>query len=207
MNGWSRSAQDGATLALIEAAKTAAVNGDEKAAIRDLTGARAAIANDQELLPLLAAAARAVQPALRDPSCRTACERLLAAIARDLGEAAPRQSRTFREGIPVSTANEIPGWVIIDYVGEVVGVVVRSRGYFPQIGAKLQSVVGGELDAMTKLLHETRIVAIDRLVDEALARGGNAVIAMRLDVSEMAGVWTEVCAYGTAVLASRADTT
>jgi uncharacterized protein YbjQ (UPF0145 family) len=104
----------------------------------------------------------------------------------------------------VSTANEIPGWVVTEYVGEAVGVVVRSRGYFPRMGAKLQSVVGGELDAMTKLLHDTRLVAIDRLVDEAAARGGNAVIPMRLEVAEMAGIWTEVCAYGTAVRATRA---
>jgi uncharacterized protein YbjQ (UPF0145 family) len=39
------------------------------------------------------------------------------------------------------------------------------------------------------------------MVEEAQARGGNAVIAMRFDTSEMGTNWTEICAYGTAVIA------
>jgi uncharacterized protein YbjQ (UPF0145 family) len=37
------------------------------------------------------------------------------------------------------------------------------------------------------------------MTQEAEARGGNAVVAMRFDTSEMGGNWTEICAYGTAV--------
>ena len=37
------------------------------------------------------------------------------------------------------------------------------------------------------------------MVAEAESRGGNAVLAMRFDTSEMGGNWTEICAYGTAV--------
>jgi uncharacterized protein YbjQ (UPF0145 family) len=110
----------------------------------------------------------------------------------------------WRTGLPVSTADEIPGWEITDYVGEVFGVIVRSRGTFPQMGANLKSVVGGELTAMTNLLRATREEAIDRLVEEAVHRGADAVIAMRFDVTSMAETWTEVCAYGTAVTARRA---
>jgi Putative heavy-metal-binding len=39
------------------------------------------------------------------------------------------------------------------------------------------------------------------MIEEARARGGNAIIAMRFDTSEMGDVWTEICAYGTAVVA------
>ena len=38
------------------------------------------------------------------------------------------------------------------------------------------------------------------VVAEAEARGGNAVLAMRFDTSEMGGNWTEICAYGTAAV-------
>jgi uncharacterized protein YbjQ (UPF0145 family) len=43
-------------------------------------------------------------------------------------------------------------------------------------------------------------VVIDRMVQEAESRGANAVLAMRFDTSEMGGNWTEICAYGTAVV-------
>jgi uncharacterized protein YbjQ (UPF0145 family) len=110
---------------------------------------------------------------------------------------------TFRVGMPVSTANEVPGWEITGYVGEVFGLIVRSRGAFPQLGANLKSVFGGELGTMTNLLRTTREQAVQRLVEEAEHRGADAVIAMRFDVTTMGDTagWTEVCAYGTAVKA------
>jgi uncharacterized protein YbjQ (UPF0145 family) len=45
---------------------------------------------------------------------------------------------------------------------------------------------------------------IDRLVEEAQAKGADAIVAMRFDTSEMGGNWTEICAYGTAVRARKA---
>lgn len=107
----------------------------------------------------------------------------------------------FRTGMPVSTSNEVPGWEITSYIGEVFGLVVRSRGAFPQLGAKLGSLVGGELTPMTNLLRDTRQHAISRMVAEAEQRGADAIIAMRFDVTSMgdSAGWTEVCAYGTAV--------
>ncbi len=44
---------------------------------------------------------------------------------------------------------------------------------------------------------------IERMVEEAEAKGANAVVAMRFDTSEMGGTWTEICAYGTAVRAKK----
>jgi uncharacterized protein YbjQ (UPF0145 family) len=106
--------------------------------------------------------------------------------------------------MPVATSNDLPGWEITMYLGEVFGLVVRSRGAFPQLGAKLGAMFGGELGAMTDLLRETRQHAIARLVDDAEQRGADAVIAMRFDVTSMgdSAGWTEVCAYGTAVAAT-----
>jgi uncharacterized protein YbjQ (UPF0145 family) len=54
---------------------------------------------------------------------------------------------------------------------------------------------------MTTMLAEGRQQAIQRLVEEATQRGANAIVAMRFDTSELGGVWTEICAYGTAVVA------
>jgi uncharacterized protein YbjQ (UPF0145 family) len=52
---------------------------------------------------------------------------------------------------------------------------------------------------MTKNLEVSRQEVIQRMAEAAAQRGGNAVLAMRFDTSEMGGNWTEICAYGTAV--------
>ena len=101
----------------------------------------------------------------------------------------------------VVTTNDIPGWEIQRVCGEVFGLTVRSRNAFSQMGAGLKSIFGGELQGMTKNLADSRNEVMARMIEEARARGGNAIIAMRFDTSEMGDVWTEICAYGTAVVA------
>ena len=99
----------------------------------------------------------------------------------------------------ISTMNDIPGYQITEVLGEVFGLTVRSRNIGAQIGAAFKSLIGGELKGMTKNLVESREQVIARLIEEAAAKGADAVIAMRFDTSEMGEVWTEICAYGTAV--------
>lgn len=103
----------------------------------------------------------------------------------------------------ITTMNDLPGYQIDEVFGEVFGLTVRSRNLGSQIGAGLKSLVGGELKGMTKMLAEGRLHAQERLEEEAAARGANAVVAFRFDTSELGGTWTEICAYGTAVKASR----
>ena len=99
----------------------------------------------------------------------------------------------------VTTMNDIPGYEVIDVFGEVMGLTVRSRNIGSQIGASLKSIIGGELKGMTKALIYSRQQVMDRMIEEAEAKGANAIIAMRFDTSEMGPQWTEICAYGTAV--------
>lgn len=83
------------------------------------------------------------------------------------------------------------------------GLTVRSRNVGSQIGASLKSLFGGELKGMTKMLAAGRDHATERLVEQAEAKGANAVVAFRFDTSELGSTWTEICAYGTAVRARR----
>ena len=103
----------------------------------------------------------------------------------------------------ITTMNDLPGYEIEEVLGEVFGLTVRARNVGAQLGATLKSLVGGELKGMTKMLAEGRTHATERLVEEAEAKGANAVIAFRFDTSELGTTWTEICAYGTAVRASR----
>jgi uncharacterized protein YbjQ (UPF0145 family) len=99
----------------------------------------------------------------------------------------------------ITTANDLPGYEIVETLGEVFGLTVRSRNIGSQFGAGLKSIFGGELKGMTKALADSREQVIGRMVEEAQAKGGDAIVAMRFDTSEMGQNWTEICAYGTAV--------
>jgi uncharacterized protein YbjQ (UPF0145 family) len=101
----------------------------------------------------------------------------------------------------IVTTNDLPGWEIQRVCGEVFGLTVRSRNAFSQIGAGFKSMFGGELAEMTKNLADSRNEAMGRLIAEAQSRGGNAILAMRFDTTEIGDTWTEICAYGTAVQA------
>jgi uncharacterized protein YbjQ (UPF0145 family) len=104
----------------------------------------------------------------------------------------------------VTTMNDIPGYEIDEVFGEVMGLTVRSRNIGSQIGAQLKSILGGELKGMTTALIDSRRQVMERMIQEAEAKGGNAIVAMRFDTSEMGPQWTEICAYGTAVRAHKA---
>jgi uncharacterized protein YbjQ (UPF0145 family) len=103
----------------------------------------------------------------------------------------------------ITTMNDLPGYTIDEVLGEVFGLTVRSRNIGSQIGATLKSLGGGELKGMTKMLAEGRAHATERLVEEAEAKGADAIIAFRFDTSELGTTWTEICAYGTAVRARK----
>ncbi len=103
----------------------------------------------------------------------------------------------------ISTMNDLPGYEIDEVLGEVFGLTVRSRNVGSQIGAAFKSLKGGELKGMTKMLAEGREHATERLIAEATEKGANAIVAFRFDTSELGSVWTEICAYGTAVRATK----
>ena len=103
----------------------------------------------------------------------------------------------------ITTMNDIPGYEIEEVFGEVFGLTVRSRNIGSQLGAGLKSILGGELKGMTKALVDSRNQVTERMVEEAEAKGANAIVAMRFDTSEMGQNWTEICAYGTAVRARK----
>jgi uncharacterized protein YbjQ (UPF0145 family) len=99
----------------------------------------------------------------------------------------------------IVTTNDIPGYEIVEVHGEVFGLIARSRNVFSNIGASFRTVFGGEVKGYTKLLIESREHAAQRMVENAKSRGGNAIVAMRFDCSEIGGIMSEVAAYGTAV--------
>ncbi|HEX8630851.1 MAG TPA: YbjQ family protein [Catenuloplanes sp.] len=99
----------------------------------------------------------------------------------------------------VVSSNDIPGHDIEVVLGEVFGVTVRARNVGAGFTAGLRAIGGGEIPEMTQLLLQSRNEAMGRMIHFARQRGANAIVAFRFDSGEIAGHWTEICAYGTAV--------
>jgi uncharacterized protein YbjQ (UPF0145 family) len=102
-----------------------------------------------------------------------------------------------------TTAFELPGHRIVSNFGVVRGIVVRSRSIVGNIGAALQTLVGGNITLYTELCERARADAFQLLLEHAAAVGANALIGVRYDANEVSAGVTEVLAYGTAVVVER----
>ena len=98
--------------------------------------------------------------------------------------------------VVVVTLDAVPGRVVTGVLGDVVGVVARSR----ELPQHLRT--GNPLDAYALMLTQSRQDAVDRLVEMAAEAGADAVLGLRYDSSEITQSLSEVVAYGTAVTLS-----
>ena len=98
----------------------------------------------------------------------------------------------------VTTTENIPEARVVETLGQVFGLTVRSRSLGGNIVAVLKSLVGGEIRSYVKLNEDARRQALDRMVQNAAAMGANAVTMMRFDSTEMGRSMSEIVAYGTA---------
>lgn len=98
-----------------------------------------------------------------------------------------------------TTGFDVPGFKIVDNLGVVRGVVVRSRSVFGTIGAGFQTILGGNISLFTELAERTRKQAFDTMLVQAHKAGADAVIGIRYDANEIMKGVTEVLCYGTAV--------
>ena len=101
---------------------------------------------------------------------------------------------------PVTTALELPGTVVAQNLGICYGLVVRSMGAGKSLVAGFKSIAGGEIKQYSRLVEDSRRQSIDRMIDNARQMGANAIISMRFDSSEIGQAFTEIVAYGTAVV-------
>ena len=106
---------------------------------------------------------------------------------------AARKARLVRHSLPVVTMDKMVGQEIIEVLGEVIGVVARTRELRPDLRT------GNPVDGYATMLTESRQEAVARLVEMAADAGAHAVVGLRFDCSEITQSLSEVCAYGTAV--------
>jgi uncharacterized protein YbjQ (UPF0145 family) len=99
----------------------------------------------------------------------------------------------------VTTCNELAGFRIVQTLGIVRGIVVRSRSVVGNFAAGIQMLFGGNITVFTSLCEQARQDAFAIMVEHARRLHANGVVAMRYDATEVTAGVTEVLAYGTAV--------
>jgi uncharacterized protein YbjQ (UPF0145 family) len=98
-----------------------------------------------------------------------------------------------------TTAFELPGYRVVKSLGVVRGIIVRSRSIVGNIGASLQSLIGGNISLYTSLCERARDEAFNQMLQHAGQLGANAVVGVRYDATEISSGIAEVLCYGTAV--------
>ena len=103
----------------------------------------------------------------------------------------------------VVTTPNIEGKKITEYLGLVTGEAILGANIFKDLFAGIRDIVGGRSGAYEEELRSAKQIAIREMVEEATARGGNAVLAVDLDYETIAlgqgGGMLMVSASGTAV--------
>jgi uncharacterized protein YbjQ (UPF0145 family) len=102
--------------------------------------------------------------------------------------------------IPCTTAFDLPGLTVQRSVGLCFGLIVRSVGLAKGFTGGLKALRAGEVTQYTDVVEEARRHALERLVAHAQELGGNAVIGVRFDSSDVGDGLSEIVAYGTAVV-------
>jgi uncharacterized protein YbjQ (UPF0145 family) len=103
----------------------------------------------------------------------------------------------------VTTAFTIDGYKIVKNLGIVRGITVRSRSIIGTFGGMLQTIFGGNISVFTELCEKTREEAFEIMLQHGSAMGGNAVIGMRYDTTDVLQGVSEVLCYGTAVVVEK----
>jgi uncharacterized protein YbjQ (UPF0145 family) len=98
-----------------------------------------------------------------------------------------------------TTENQLTGYKIIERMGVVRGIAVRSRSVFGLLGAKLQQIAGGEISLLSDLCEQSRAQAFALAIAHAEGLGANALVAVRYDATEIMSGVSEVLCYGTAM--------
>jgi uncharacterized protein YbjQ (UPF0145 family) len=106
--------------------------------------------------------------------------------------------------ILVTTSMTIEGHRIVEYLGIVRGIVVRTPSIGAGIVGAFKSIGGGNIKEYSDVCEGARHDAYVQMVQHAEQMGAHAILAMHYDATEFVQGATEVLAYGTAVRIEKA---
>ena len=88
----------------------------------------------------------------------------------------------------------------LELLGLVRGSTIQTRNVGRDLTQGLKGLVGGELKAYTEMMDQARDLATQRMTEEALRLGADAVVNVRYATSAILQGAAEVMAYGTAAV-------
>ncbi len=97
------------------------------------------------------------------------------------------------------TTENIVGEEIIETISYVKGSSVRAKNIGRDITAGLKNLVGGEINEYREMMDDSRKIAISHMVEEAEAKGADAIVGIRFVSATISQGVSEVTVYGTAV--------
>ncbi|MDD5350324.1 MAG: YbjQ family protein [Chthoniobacteraceae bacterium] len=103
----------------------------------------------------------------------------------------------------VTTTFTVEDHRIVEYLGLVRGIIVRSPTISQGFFGGLKSIIGGNIEAFTEMCEQARATAYDAMVNHAEELGANAIVGVHYDGSDVSSNnvnATEVLCYGTAVI-------
>ncbi len=120
-----------------------------------------------------------------------------------MSEAGYREASAQPNAIIVTTGADVQGYRIVQYLGVVRGIVVRSTNIAQGLVGAFKQLGGGNIAEYVEVCEMARQDAYLLMIDHAQKLGAHAVIGMRYDATEFVAGATEVLAYGTAVRLER----
>jgi uncharacterized protein YbjQ (UPF0145 family) len=121
-------------------------------------------------------------------------------LQRKGGDLVSSHLDTTKTKVLTTTSNELAGYQVIRQLGIVQGIVVRSPNIAKGFFCSLKMIIRGRHQAYTQVCEKAREEALNALIEHAMERGANAILAVRYDATEFLQGATEVIAYGTAVV-------
>jgi|TARA_Y100000310_G_scaffold301223_1_gene337499 uncharacterized protein YbjQ (UPF0145 family) len=105
----------------------------------------------------------------------------------------------------ITTTDEIEDRDVTKVLGLVSGSSVRARHVGRDITAVFRNIVGGDVPEYTRLMAESREIALARMTERAEGMGANAVVGMRFMTAMIMSGAAEILVYGTAVVVEDDD--
>ncbi len=81
----------------------------------------------------------------------------------------------------------------------VSGVCILSKNVFKDFGSGIRNIVGGEMQAYTQMLDQSKETAIQKMMQQAQSMNADAIVNVRFASSSIVQGGAEIIAYGTAV--------
>ncbi len=107
---------------------------------------------------------------------------------------------SYQIAIPAITIPNPAKWEY-EVLGLVTAQSVTGTGLFSEVNMTISDALGKESESMNKKIAEAEIVCVNRLRDKTVEMGGNAIVALNIDYSEIGSLrgMLMVCCTGTAI--------